>query len=115
VEQPVIKVNGKPVSLTLKKGFVEIQRKWKKGDVVSVHLPMPVQRVLANEGLAADKGRSAIQRGPIVYCAEGIDNKGQANQLVVRMDAKLEHAWRPDLLVLLCYKRRVPQRRQQGS
>jgi hypothetical protein len=82
----------------LKKGFVEISRKWKQGDVVTVHLPVPVQRVVANNGLAADKGRSAIQRGPVVYCAEGIDNKGQANQLIVPLDAKLEHSYRGDLL-----------------
>ena len=97
-EPPMVRVNGKSMPLKPIKGFVEIQRRWKKGDVVTVHLPMPVLRVLANDGLVADKGRAAIQRGPILYCAEGIDNKGQATQLQLPLSTQLQHSFRPDLL-----------------
>ena len=71
-----VKVNGQPVSGNLKKGYLVINRPWKKGDVVSVHFDMPVRTITAHEKVKADEGRVAVERGPLVYCAEGADNKG---------------------------------------
>lgn len=71
-----VKVNGQPVSGNLEKGYLVISRPWKKGDVVSVHFDMPVRTVTAHEKVKADEGRIAVERGPLVYCAEGADNKG---------------------------------------
>ena len=70
----VLKVNGKSVPLTLDKGYVDLTRTWKKGDTIELELPMPVRRVVANDHVAADRGRVAIERGPIVYAAEWVDN-----------------------------------------
>jgi DUF1680 family protein len=97
-ETASVAVNGKPVALKLSRGFMEIKRKWKKGDVVTVKLPMPVQRVIAHEGVEANRGRAAIQRGPVVYCAEAVDNGGHVSQIVLPLDAKLRHEFRGDLL-----------------
>lgn len=71
-----VKVNGQPVSGKLEKGYLVISRPWKKGDVVSVHFDMPVRTITAHEKVKADEGRVAVERGPLVYCAEGADNQG---------------------------------------
>lgn len=76
--KPQIKltVNGKPARYTLEKGFAHIQRTWKSGDQIALHLDMPVRRVVAHPAVAADRNRFALERGPLVYCAEGADNQG---------------------------------------
>lgn len=97
--QPVVKVNGSPVSLALDKGYVTIDRTWKRGDAIQVALPMPVRRIAANQQVAADKGRVALQRGPIVYCAEWPDNpNGHVRNLMLPDDSSLTAEFKPDLL-----------------
>jgi uncharacterized protein len=77
-EEPVVlKVNGRPETLKFNPGFASIRRTWKKGDTIELHLPMRPRRLFADPRVAADKGRLAIQCGPLVYCAEGIDNEGK--------------------------------------
>jgi uncharacterized protein len=94
-----ISVNGKPVEYTLEKNYAGIQRTWKKGDEVEVDLPMEVRRVVAHPNLKEDNGRVALERGPIVYCLEGIDNKdGKVVSLVVPDNAKFTTEYRRDLL-----------------
>jgi len=58
----------------LDNGYFAIDRKWKKGDVVSIHFDMDVRTVVANEKVKDDAGRVAVERGPLVYCAEFADN-----------------------------------------
>ena len=98
--QPVaLKVNGKSVSIDIHKGYSALSRKWQKGDVIELLLPMPVRRVVANERIAADRGRVALQRGPVVYCAEWPDNaNGRVRNLVLPDDAPLTTEFRPELL-----------------
>ena len=76
-------VNGVPG----KDGYLTVEREWKAGDTVEVNLPMPVKRIRAHEKVEADKGRLAVERGPIVYCAEGCDNGGKAFDAVLPADA----------------------------
>jgi hypothetical protein len=66
--------------------------------VIDLHLPMPVKRVYADPNVKADVGRVAIQRGPIVYCLEGVDNPGALKCLVLPKDAPLTAEYRPGLL-----------------
>ena len=82
-----VKVNGAPVPLALDKGYCTIDRAWQRGDTVSVDLPMPVKRIKADARVAADRGRLAVERGPIVWCAEGVDNGGHARDIVLLSDA----------------------------
>ena len=65
------------------KGYAVITREWKKGDVISLSLPMDVNEVSSRETIKANEGRIALQRGPLVYCVEGADNDGQAWNFVV--------------------------------
>jgi uncharacterized protein len=98
-EKPTLKVNGKPAPLKLEKGFVALARAWKKGDTIELKLPMPVRRVAANAEVAADRGRVALERGPIVYTAEWADNpNGKVRNLMLPDSEKLTAEFRADLL-----------------
>ncbi|MES1216365.1 MAG: glycoside hydrolase family 127 protein, partial [Bacteroidota bacterium] len=78
-----IKVNGVAVDYTIEKGYAVINRAWKKNDVVEVSLPMEVRRVVANKNAKDDAGKIALQRGPLMYCAEWPDNNGRAANIVL--------------------------------
>jgi DUF1680 family protein len=97
-EQPLVSVNGEAVAMNLDKGYVPVARTWQKDDTVEITLPMPVHRVLANENIKDDIGRVAVERGPIVYCAEGVDNGGFASNIVLDDQAVLTAEIRPGLL-----------------
>lgn len=69
-----VKVNGLPVESKIEKGYFTINRAWKKGDKVEISFDMEPRTVKANPAVEADRGRIAVERGPIVYCAEWPDN-----------------------------------------
>lgn len=71
-----VSVNGQRVDGELENGYLVINRNWKKGDVVRIHFDMPVRTIIANPRVADDRGRVAVERGPLVYCAEWADNEG---------------------------------------
>ncbi|MGZ3871405.1 MAG: glycoside hydrolase family 127 protein [Mucilaginibacter sp.] len=93
-----IKVNGKAVDYQLKKGYAVISKKWKKNDKVELTLPMAVQRVVANTSLTDDNGKVALQRGPIMYCAEWKDNDGHAVNIIIPKNTAFETAFEPAVL-----------------
>jgi uncharacterized protein len=100
VKPVTLKVNGKPVDAVAESdGYVHLKRKWKKGDVVTLDIPMPVNRVYAHEKIEADQGKVSLMRGPIVYCLEVVDNPEvdfSTLQLPRTSVIKADH--RPDLL-----------------
>ena len=67
----------------MRNGYALLNRKWKKNDIVSVSLPMEVRRVTANAKLKDDAGKIALQRGPLMYCAEAMDNSGDISTVVI--------------------------------
>ena len=96
---PTLKVNGKAVPLKVEKGYVSLTRTWKAGDVIELSLPMEVRRVVANEQVAVDVGRVALERGPIVYAFEWADNPdGKVRNLLLADNEPLRTEWKPDLL-----------------
>jgi len=98
-ERATLRVNGQGVPLTLEKGYARLERRWATGDVIELGLPMPVRRVVAHPSVEADQGRVALQRGPLVYAAEGPDNPGgKVRNLLLPDHATLSSAFRPDLL-----------------
>ena len=86
---PSLRVNGAPADLELDRGFAVVRRHWRPGDVVELDLPMPVRRVVSHTGVAGNRGRVAVERGPLVYCAEGADNGGKALELTLPAAAAL--------------------------
>lgn len=71
-----ILLNGQPVDYREEKGYAVLDREWTKGDAIDLSLPMPVRKVVSRPEVKADRNRIALQRGPLVYCAENADNPG---------------------------------------
>ena len=82
-EAPSLRVNGAHADIELERGFAMVRRRWRPGDVVELDLPMPVRRVASHDGVTGNRGRVAVERGPLVYCAEGADNGGKALALTL--------------------------------
>jgi uncharacterized protein len=91
-------VNGTAVPLNMQDGYLNIDRKWQKGDEVILNLPMKINLVVSHEKVNENYGRLAMERGPLVYCAEGIDNRGHVFNLLLPEYAPITVQWRPDLL-----------------
>lgn len=86
-----VKVNGLPAEGSLgEDGYFTVERKWKKGDEITLHLDMEPRIVKANDKVAADRGRIAVERGPIVYCAEWPDNDFDLKAFVVNQNPKFK-------------------------
>lgn len=98
---PTVHVNGEAVDFIGKtdRGYVVIERTWETGDEVTLDIPMPVRRVIANDNIEADRGRVALQRGPLVYCVEHPDvPNGKVHNLMLEDDTQLATEFRKDLL-----------------
>jgi uncharacterized protein len=93
-----VKVNGKLVSSTIDKGYFSIQRSWKKGDQVEIHFDMETRTVKANQAVEADRGKIAVERGPIVYCAEWPDNDFNIFSVIMNKKPVFNVETRKDLL-----------------
>lgn len=69
-----ILVNGKPIKESVSSGsYTKISKQWKKGDVITLNIPMPVELMEANPLVEETKNQVAVKRGPIVYCLESED------------------------------------------
>jgi DUF1680 family protein len=97
-DQYTLSVSGESAQSELRKGYATIQRKWSPGDVIELNLPMPVRRVQAHERVKDGIGKVALERGPIVYCAEWADNGGKVLDLVIPDEAQFKIEHREDLL-----------------
>lgn len=93
-----VKVNGEEVNSTLEQGYFTLERKWKKGDRVELAFDMEVRTVKANAKVEADRGRMAVERGPIVYCAEWPDNDFNVLSVLMNQHPQFEVVEKPDLL-----------------
>jgi DUF1680 family protein len=98
VQQVEIKVNGLPVTYKIEKGYAVLGRKWKKNDKVEVNMPIDVRRVIANNKIGEDNGKIALQRGPIMYCAEWKDNNGMASNIIIPKGVVFKPEFEPGLL-----------------
>ena len=85
------RLNGTPIAPPREKGFARLSRRWNGGDTVILEMPMPVERVAADGHVAEDRGKVAIERGPIVYCLEGVDNDGHVLDRRLPVNAPLQH------------------------
>ncbi|HTZ50472.1 MAG TPA: beta-L-arabinofuranosidase domain-containing protein, partial [Spirochaetia bacterium] len=80
---PRLRLNGAPVEMVVEQGYAVIERHWSSGDVVDLDLPMPVRKVLCDPRVEDNRGRAAIQRGPVVYCVEERDCTGPLDALAL--------------------------------
>lgn len=98
MERPSLQVNGKHIAMNIENGYVSIDRTWKKGDVIILSLPMQSRIVVAHNNVAAKAGLMAIQYGPVVYCAEEIDNRQDVLEAQVSESSRFKARFKPDLL-----------------
>ncbi|HSH78204.1 MAG TPA: beta-L-arabinofuranosidase domain-containing protein [Herpetosiphonaceae bacterium] len=80
-----LSVNGAEIILadTMEQGYVRIERIWQPGDTVVLNLPMGIERVYAHPDVVADVGQVALQRGPLVYCLEQVDQRVPLHRILV--------------------------------
>lgn len=98
-EEYGLKINGESFQTEVIDGYAGVTRKWKKGDLVELSLPMPVRTVTADERVKEDTGRFAVQRGPLMFCAEWPDNPDrQIHGLVIDSHPEFTTEFVPDLL-----------------
>ena len=97
---PRVELNGQPLDATATEmGYLAISRRWQPGDLVTLDLPMPAERLYPHPAVTADLGRVALRRGPLVYCLEEADNPGAPVQrLLLPRTSTLRPSPRADLL-----------------
>ena len=93
-----LSINGVPFTYTVAKGYARIERDWKAGDMVQINMPMPVRKVVASDLVPDDRGMVALERGPLVYCAEQADNTAGVFNLQVPDSADLQFSFKQNLL-----------------
>ncbi|MDD4645523.1 MAG: glycoside hydrolase family 127 protein [Bacteroidales bacterium] len=97
-EKYTIKINGEIIETPLENGYAVINRKWQKGDTILLNLPMPVRTLQANQAMAADRGKVAVQRGPIIYCAEAADHSTSVLTMTIDPKTTFSGVYKPGLL-----------------
>lgn len=99
--QPVsfsMKLNGAELSVKGTPGYAVVDRQWKGDEVIEIEFPMPIRRVVSHAAVTDNIGKVALQRGPLVYCAEWVDNGGSTSSLLLPDDVLLNADARRDLL-----------------
>jgi len=91
-------VNGERVSPRAVNGYAEVHRSWSNGDTMDLALPMDIQRLEANPQVVYDHGKTALRRGPLIYCLEQADEVAPVEQIILPLGAQLETQFRPELL-----------------
>lgn len=95
---PSLDVNGKLRQVNIHNGYAILSGIWHPGDQVHLSFPMPVRKVIASDKVADDRNKVALTRGPIVFCAEGVDNGGDVKNLLVPLSVPFSYSFELGLL-----------------
>jgi hypothetical protein len=99
-----VKVNGEEVATVVAGTYHPLRRRWVAGDKVDLSFDMQTQMIHANPAVADDRGRVALQRGPIVFCMEQLDQAKNASEpdafprFVAQLTEMTSSRYEPDLL-----------------
>ncbi|MCB0686961.1 MAG: glycoside hydrolase family 127 protein [Saprospiraceae bacterium] len=93
-----ILINGDNAGYKIEDGYLQLARTWNPGDKVVLKLPMPVRKIAARSEVVADAGRIALQKGPLVYTFEGIDNGGSVFDCYLPANLLIKSEFHPELL-----------------
>lgn len=96
--RPRLVINGEPAPIELQNGYATITRSWSDEDIVDLTLPMRARKVVAHDSVEANRGKVALERGPIVYAVESVDNEGDVLDYAVDPTTDLEAQYRHNLL-----------------
>jgi len=97
-EETIIKINNRETKYDIINGYAKINRQWEKGDIIEINFPMPVRKVIANKNVIEDRNKFSIERGPIVYCAEWVDNGGKTRNLLLDKNAEFTYEFKENLI-----------------
>jgi DUF1680 family protein len=84
-----LSINGEKIAADIKDGYAYISRVWKKGDTLEINAELPVIRVYSNLAVSKNAGLVCLQRGPVVYCFEEVDNGALLGALRLPPDAEI--------------------------
>lgn len=96
-------VAGEAMEPEIRDGYAYIKRAWRQGEVLSVDVAIQTRRIYAHPEVRANAGKVALQRGPLLYCLEEIDNGAPLSSLSLPADAEIRELsadWKPGLVVL---------------
>lgn len=94
-----LKINGESVQqLPIEDGYIMLQRTWRTGDRLELVFDMPIRRMKGHPAVRHTAGKTAIQRGPFIYCLEEADNGPELFRLVLPRESELAASFRPELL-----------------
>lgn len=94
-----VSVNGENVKAQQRDGYLVLKRQWRSGDRVVLDMDMPVRRVQAHPKVAYNEGLLSMERGPVVYALEGVDqHRDYIFDLVIPRSAEITASFRGDLL-----------------
>jgi DUF1680 family protein len=116
-----VEINGKPASGAVAGQYLALRRQWSSGDVISVKLNMTPQVIEANPRVVDDYGRVAVQRGPLVYCLEQLDQPAGVPLYDVSLDlrpkdaSRFQEEFQPNLLGGMTVLRHVGAAKQQSA
>jgi uncharacterized protein len=88
-EKVSVKINGEAEPVAMNNGYVELSRSWKRGDSIELVLTMQIRRVVTDEHVTENRNRAAVEYGPIVYCAEQVDNPSDVSKMFIADSAPL--------------------------
>lgn len=98
-EKTEIRLNGKSVECEVKNGYAYIKGIYTADDVIAVAFTMTARRVYTSSRVSANTGKTALQMGPLIYCAEGVDNENDVLSLSLKRDGKIRVSeYLPDAL-----------------
>lgn len=92
-----LSINGKRINVSEEKGYAVI-KDWKSQDVIALDMDMPVEIVAADPHVKENFGKRVIQRGPLVYCMEEIDNPEYFDQIQLSPSTTFQTAFVSDIL-----------------
>lgn len=92
-----LSVNGERLEVASECGYALLSRQWSDGDTVELVLSMPVERVMPHAKIRQTAGQIALQRGPLVYCLEEVDNGSRLANICIPQDSSLEASFDSEL------------------
>lgn len=93
-----LQVNGKEVKASIEKGYAALNRNWKAGEEISLNMAVETKMVAADPRVKADEGKRAVMRGPLVFCAEEVDNKQSYDKMELNNNSQFAESYNANLL-----------------
>ena len=97
-EKIQLTLNGKTIPFEIEAGYITLQRKWNKGDIIALYFPMKARAVATQAVVTENQGKIAIEKGPIVYAFEEIDNSLPLEQMEIPSEGPYQTQFQKNVL-----------------